>query len=259
MAIPVLLVEDDHALCTVLTKYLRMSGFDVTAVESGQACLELLSERLDFHVALIDLGLPDVPGETLAKYLRDNSQMAVIILTANDGLDNRIKAFEKGVDMFIAKPVDNRELVAVIHAMAVRFQERSLVGAQQARKTSADHGVNTAETSGESWRLDATRRQLYLPSGLSISLNQHEVTLFEVFCLHGNDIVKRDQLMQRIYGRDDQSARHALDTLIRRLRHKIRSADKSLSPILTTYGVGYSFSEPLDTQDTRQTGHPCAV
>jgi DNA-binding response OmpR family regulator len=226
----------------VLAKYLRLNGLDVTTVENAIDCLALLTKKNDFHVALIDLGLPDMSGQVVAEYARKTSKMSVVILTANDALENRIHSFEKGADMFIAKPVDNRELLAIIQAMEKRFQERS--------QSDGPLIISTDSSANAEWQLDPTRRNLNLPSGRQIALNQREFILMETFCAYQGNAVKRSELVQIIYHRDDDSAQHALDTMIRRLRHKIRLVDKAQSPILTTYGVGYSFTEPLNKKNS---------
>lgn len=85
------------------------------------------------------------------------------------------------------------------------------------------------------------------PAGAVLALSPHETNAFELFNAAGTNTVERSQLLERLYGRDDESTRRALDNMIRRLRHKITEGYDLPTPILTAYGVGYSFSEPLQS------------
>ncbi|MBF0245037.1 MAG: response regulator transcription factor [Planctomycetes bacterium] len=229
-----LLVEDDANLRAALAEYLEINGFAVTAVENGMSFYRELDLGGRFQVAVIDLGLPDQPGHVLADYARRNTKMSVVVITANDSIDNRVETYRTGADLFLAKPLDSRELLAAMRAMAARYVER--------------HGTLAnlpADTPTNAWELDRARRQIKAPDGLAISLSPQEVTVCELFGAAGSGNVDRRQILENIYGRDDISAQRALDNLIRRLRQKIADATGHTAPILTAYGIGHSFSEPL--------------
>lgn len=234
-AIRVLLVEDDADLRDALAEYLTLNGCSVTAVGTGLAFYQALAKGAGFHVAVIDLGLPDQPGHVLAEYARCNTRVSIIIVTANDSLENRIETYHTGADLFLGKPLDSRELLAAVVAMNRRYVER--------------HGQDAAAGSraGNAWQLDRARRQLTSPVGAVFALSPSETIAVELFCARGSNTVERGQLLDRIYGRDDESTGRALDNLIRRLRHKIMEGNDSTAPILTAYGVGYSFCEALQS------------
>jgi len=109
----VILVEDDALLRGGLADFLALSGFSVTAVGDGRSFRRLVAER-PFSVAVIDLGLPDEAGEVLVDYTRRNTSSAIIVITARDTLETRIACYRTGADLFLGKPVDGRELAAVI-------------------------------------------------------------------------------------------------------------------------------------------------
>lgn len=238
MNIPIslLLVEDDADLRSVLCEILELNDCTVTAVGNAMAFYRILDQRSDFHVAIIDLGLPDQPGHVLADYARRNTAMSVIVITANDSVDNRVDTYRAGADLFIGKPVDSRELLAAVSAMAERYRER-----HGEPNSAAELSSGKAAT----WVLDRARRQLKMPDDGVIALSPQEVTVFEHFSMAGAEPVDRRLLLTTIYGRDDSSAQRALDNLIRRLRQKISEATGQPAPILTAYGVGHSFSEPI--------------
>lgn len=235
-AIQVLLVEDDADLREALAEYLELNGCSVTAVGTGMAFYQALAKGGTFHVAVIDLGLPDQPGHVLAEYARRNTRMSIIIVTANDSLENRIETYHTGADLFLSKPLDSRELLAAVIAMNRRYLER--------------YGHKAAEVTGTDrvWHHDRARRQLTLLGGTVIALSPHEASAFELFSAAGTNTVGRGQLLDRLYGRDDESTQRALDNMIRRLRQKITEGQDLPAPILTAYGIGYSFSEPLHSQ-----------
>lgn len=232
--IPVLLVEDDEDLREALAEFLSLNGCHVTAVGNGMAFYQALAkDAAAFQVAVIDLGLPDQPGHVLAEYARRNTRMSIIVVTANDSLDNRLETYRTGADLFLGKPVDSRELLAAVRATHRRYLERY----------GADPTAN--DVTASFWQIDRARRHLRAPGGATVALNPQETTVFELFLSYGTCTVKRVQLLERLYGRDDESAQRALDNMIRRLRQKITESCDLSVPILTAYGIGYSFSEPL--------------
>jgi DNA-binding response OmpR family regulator len=233
-----LLVEDDADLRGVLSEYLEINGFAVIGAGSGREFYRVIDQRDDIQVAIIDLGLPDQPGHVLADYARRNTRMSVIVITANDTMDNRIETYRTGADLFIGKPIDSRELLAAVTAMAERYRERN--GAPLAPAAPAH-----APTTEHAWVLDHARRQLAAPNGAAIPLSPQETLICELFYAAGSAHVERRAMLDRIYGRDDESAQRALDNLIRRLRQKIGELTGAPAPILTAYGIGHSFSEPL--------------
>ena len=232
--IPVILVEYDAYLRNVLAEYLQLNGFTVTGAGSGREFYRILDKNDAFHVAIIDLGLPDQPGQVLAEYARRNTRMSVIVITANDTLENRVETYSTGADLFLGKPIDSRELLAAVKAMDQRYRERH--GAVD-RVSDAPLGL--------AWKLDIARRTLKSPDDHVIPLNPQETAVCELFCSAGTSNVDRRQMLVTIYRRDDSSAQRALDNLIRRLRQKITESTGQPAPILTAYGIGHSFSEPL--------------
>ena len=238
MSIKVVLIEDDHDLGAALSEYLELSGFQVHWVASGIEFYALAAETSEFQVAIVDIGLPDQSGLVLAEYIRRNSQAGVIVLTANDSVERSAESYRLGADLFMAKPVDNDVLVAAIASMAERSRQRVLVSP----------GGDTADSSrlSSDWRFDERRRQLTTPDGEVISLTRQECRVCALLAAAPQQSVERAEALEVMYGRQDDSAQRALDTLFSRLRRKITNITEQPAPILTDYGIGHSFSEPLE-------------
>lgn len=248
----VFLIEDDHALGAALCEYLEMAGFGVQWVCSGLEFYARIADAPDFQVAIVDIGLPDQSGLVLAEYIRGNTHASVIVLTANDSVERTAESYRLGVDLFMAKPVDSDVLVAAVASMALRYRQRAGEAGETppAMQPLVSSGTtNTApkqtEMTSSPWYIDCRRRQLITPKGMVIKLTRQELTLCEMMAVQPDHRVTRGAELQRLYGRDDESAQRALDTLISRLRRKLSAAIDGPPPILTDYGIGHSFSDTL--------------
>lgn len=221
----ILLVEDDIDLSSSLSSYLNSAGFAVTAVGSCLECYAALS-KMRYQVVLVDVSLPDQSGFVLVEYLRTNTSMKVIIMTAHERVEDRVRGYTAGAHNYFVKPVDARELQAAI---------MSLVNA--ARPSGSD-------ATGETWRLLRQNWQLKVGQENSIKLTSLELQLLELLTAAAGQVVSRDVLLNAIYKRYDEHSGRALDSLVRRLRAKIMASGHS-SPIQTAHAVGYCFSEPV--------------
>ena len=222
----IIMVEDDQDLRDTIVEYLTRVGFDVTAVATGLAFYHALAEQT-FSIAVIDLGLPDMDGLQLADYIRNNTEMRCIILTARDSVDARVSGYDAGADLYLVKPVDCRELSSALSRML-------------RRTTAADQNKET----GNYWRLNRQNSTLISPSHTIISLTSREMDFLLCLAVSPEMPISRDTILKSMKYPDDDQSHRALESLIRRLRRKIERACGS-SPILTSYGVGYSFSAPL--------------
>ena len=230
--VSVVLVEDDQFLRDSLTEYLELKGLRVKAVGTASDFYALL-EQHRFHVAVIDLGLPDVSGEALVDFARQNSEMSLIVITANDGLNSRVNCYRSGADLFMGKPIEGQELAAAIMSLAERHQSRL-------------QPDNMKQRTPDGWLLNSKNWTLTLPCGEEIVCTVKEYRLLALLAETPSEPVRRSRLLIALYGRDDGSAQRALDTLVRRLRQKINPycAEEAL-PIRTVYSVGYMFVDQI--------------
>lgn len=230
--VSVVLVEDDQFLRDSLVEYLGLKGLSVKGTGTAAGFYQLLEQDV-FQVAVIDLGLPDVSGEALVDFARKNSEMSLIVITANDGLNSRVNCYQSGADLFMGKPVEGQELAAAIISLAERNRSRIA-------------GDRLDGGSDMGWQLNCKSWSLITPNQDDIDCTVKEYRLLSMLAETPSEPVRRTKLLMALYGRDDGSAQRALDTLVRRLRQKIQQYwDDEGSPIRTVYSVGYLFADEI--------------
>lgn len=222
----ILLVEDDIDLSNSLASYLKNAGFLVTAVGSCLECYAALT-KAQYHIAIVDVSLPDQSGFVLVQYLRTNTAMKVIIMTAHERVEERVRGYDAGAHNYFVKPVDARELQAAIMSL-IDVNQPTIV-------------TNSAS---ENWRLLRQSWQLQATQGELIKLTLLEFQFLDLLTDSAGKIVSRDALLNALYKRYDEHSNRALDSLVRRLRAKI-SATGCPSPIMTAHAVGFCFSAPI--------------
>ena len=227
-AIKVLLVEDDQDLRESVVECLGMAGLSAHGISSAAECYQVLPAA-DWQVAVVDIGLPDQSGYVLVEYIRANTSLRVIILTARDAIDDRVKGYDSGADIYLVKPVDCRELSAAIISLAQRQRTTAELPQQHA----------------EAWSLLQSDWALMAPGGIRIELTAKEVQFLELLTATPGKPVDRVDLLSRLYLRHDEYTSRSLDSLVRRLRAKILTATGQAAPIKTAHAVGYCFSASL--------------
>ena len=229
--VKVIIVEDDRDLRESLIECLTLSGLVAAGVGSA---LEFYREiaASAFAIAVVDIGLPDHCGYALAEFVRKNTSMGIIILTARTAVEDRIKGYGAGADLYLVKPVDCRELAAAITNLA----ERQRPETPFCPPTASQEGWHLTE----SW-------QLVSPTGAAVSLTAREMQFVVCLAATPGRPVRRDTLLAVLDYRDDEYGSRAMDSLVRRLRRKIEESLSIPSPIKTAHGVGYCFSAPIVT------------
>lgn len=223
--IQVLLVEDDADLRASLGEYLNLSGFDVTDAETlAQARHWLAGHHCDLVV--IDRGLPDGDGLELAEVLRDRDQCGMVVLTARADLNNRLQGYREGVDHYMVKPVDLRELVAVLKAVGKRAAPKELEG----------------------WQLDTLQWRLTAPNGREVRLTRAERALLSALAATPGQLVPREELRKALGYPADYDPRR-MEILVRRLRNKIEAETGLSHPIETVHAQGFAFTAPVELVD----------
>lgn len=227
-ALRVILVEDDPDLRESIVEWMSMHDTPITAVGSAAEFYKALLGQA-FQIAVLDLNLPDQEGFVLAEYARANYQMGIIILTARSGIDDKLKGYQSGADAYLVKPVDCRELAAVILSVAARMQAATPVEASTIPST-------------EGWQILLTQWELRHGQSLAISLSQKELRLLELLAAQPGSAVQKRTILALLYQRDDFHSSRSLDTLIRRLRAKVLSQLGLEIPLRTVHSVGYCFA-----------------
>lgn len=230
----ILVVEDDPLILEEVCETLLVEGFQTLRAESAQE-LRILVERNTIDLFLIDLNLPDEDGLTLAKEIRQASDVGIIIVTGKSGETDRIVGLEIGADDYVTKPFSPREFLARVRSVLRRTKGSvypDKVPEAFAREIAVFHG----------WQLDLGAHYLVAPDGNEISLTTAEFELLRVFVERPNRVLTRDFLLDRIHGREWASDDRGIDGLVSRLRKKIKAPADNPALITTVRGVGYMFT-----------------
>ncbi len=225
----VLVVEDDPVVLDVVTTGLREAGFAADAVGSAESAeTALLGEHFD--LVLLDLGLPGADGLEFLRRLRrredDSARVPVLVLTARDGLDDRVVGLELGADDYLVKPFEVRELIARCRVLIRRTGSA----------VSSEIRVGRLE-------LDASARTVTI-DGRRIELTPREWSILEYLLLHAGTVVRKARLLQAISSWDDSLAPNAVEVYLSRLRVKLEGTGVT---IRTVRGVGYRLEEAAGT------------
>jgi len=222
----ILLVEDDTVLGDGLSRSLADWGFDVTLAETGAFADSALSTQ-PYDLVILDLGLPDMDGRDVLRQLRGRYQSAipVLILTARDGLNDRVGGLELGADDYMTKPFELRELEARVRALLRRSQG----------------GFNHEIRFGK-LVLD-TRQQQITNQGIAMTLPPREYGVLEALLLQAGRVVSKDSIAQRLAVRSEELADNAIEVYIHRLRKRLEPLGIG---IRTLRGLGYLLEQSED-------------
>lgn len=224
----ILLVEDNLELGQSLAELLRQQAFVVDHVERGDAADQLLTQS-HYDLLLLDLNLPHMTGKALLRRLRERGDtLPVIVLTASDSLDQKVVCLEIGADDYLVKPVQVRELLARMQAIA----RRQIPG--------RDNLVRCGNL-----QLDL-RTKLFSVNGEELPLPPRERSVLEALMLQNGSALSKQRLLDVIYGMDEDASEDALEIYVHRLRKKLDASDAT---IMTLRGVGYLLKQKLPAVD----------
>jgi two-component system OmpR family response regulator len=214
----ILIVEDDPVLADGLTRSLRHSEYAVDCVGNGGEADHVLAAQA-YDLVILDLGLPGLDGfEVLRRLRRRGASAPVLVLTARDGLTDRVKGLDLGADDYMTKPFDLPELEARVRALIRRGQTGG--------GSALTHGALVLDTAGRRATL----------GGEPLDLSARELGVLEVLMMRSGRVVNKEQLAEQLYGWDEEVGPNAIEVYVHRLRRKLEPAGVN---IRTIRGLGY--------------------
>ena len=222
----ILVVEDEPSIAQIAADYLQHGGFGVITASNGvDALAQARAQRPDLIV--LDLGLPRLDGLEVARTLRREGDVPIIMLTARIDEGDRLAGLELGADDYVTKPFSPRELVARVRSVL--------------RRVDATAGGGDVLRRGD-LVIDTGRMQV-LRDGASIDLTPTEFQLVAALARRSGRILTRAQLLDAVRGDDAEAFDRAIDTHIKNIRRKIEPDSRRPRYVLTVYGMGYKFAE----------------
>jgi len=223
----VLVIDDDKEIRDLLARFLERQQFRVTAVRDAREARRIWPSTT-FQIVILDLMLPGEGGLEFARWLRAESDVPVVMLTALGEEADRIIGLELGADDYVTKPFNPRELMARMRAVLRRASE-----AGEQRDTSS----KTLHFNG--WTLEPARRRLLNPDGAEVPLTGGEYDMLVAMLDRANKVLTRDMLLELLRGRQAGPFDRAIDVAISRLRRKLEDDGRHAQLIKTVRGGGY--------------------
>ena len=221
----ILIVDDEPKITRLVRDYLESAGFGVlTAGDGREALMRVRTERPD--LVILDLGLPQLDGLDVARSLRRDGDLPIIMLTARDDETDKLIGLELGADDYVTKPFSPRELVARVRAVLRRH----------------DRGASDEVLRAGALTLDVPRMRLDV-DGRVIELTATEFGLLAAMARQPGRVFTRSQLLDAIHGIAFESYERAIDAHVKNIRRKIEANPHDPQHLLTVYGVGYRLSD----------------
>ena len=223
----ILIVEDEPSLAEVTGLYLKRAGFQVQFAYDGKQAMTILEKQIPDFV-IMDIMLPEIDGISLTRWLRDRSDVPIIMVTARREEVDRISGLEMGADDYVVKPFSPQELVSRVRAVL--------------RRTGRDQAEAESERalSFESISIDPRTRVVTVKESI-VDLTAKEFDMLYLLARHPKQVFTRDQLLERVWGGAEYIDPGTVTVHVRRLREKIETDPSKPKHLLTVWGVGYKF------------------
>jgi len=261
-AIKLLVVDDESAIRRLLRRCFEDAGFDVEEAGSGDELFHQLKQH-DISLITLDIGLGSRDGLDLARVIRQEYDIPIVMVTGKGDLIDTVVGLEVGADDYITKPFELREVLARVRAVLRRYETQSPTTASFTKSTvaSGQHDVSAQiaaddpQTPPESagnrfqfnqWILDTASRELRSPENTLCELTTAQYELLEILVTHSRQVLSRDQIMDHLRGSDWTPTDRTIDNQISRLRQRLKSANSDVQLIKTIRGVGYMFNATVE-------------
>jgi DNA-binding response OmpR family regulator len=231
MSATILVVEDERKIRDLVRSYLEREGFQVVTTASGAEAITL-AETVAPELVVLDLRLPDVPGEEVAREVRSRSQVPILMLTARSAGEDRIRGFELGADDYVTKPFSPRELVLRVQAILRRAQ--------------GDAPVEETASFGDGELVLDDARRTAVVRGDEVALTPTEWAVLASLCRSPGRVYSRFELVNRARGYEFEGYERTIDSHVKNLRRKIERDPHDPQILQTVLGVGYRLGLPRD-------------
>ena len=229
---PHILVVDDHRdIRDSLSRYLKEHGFRVSAAADAAAARRVVRDAA-LELVVLDIMMPGEDGLSLCRWLRETTDIPVILLTAVAEEMDRVIGLEMGADDYITKPFSPRELLARVRAVLRR------AAAMPAQRDQVDEQTVRFDR----WVFHVAQQELVDETGVAVALSTGEHRLLLAFVRHANRVLSRDQLLDLTQGREAEVFDRSVDNQVSRLRRKIEQDSANPVLIKTVWGGGYRFT-----------------
>jgi DNA-binding response OmpR family regulator len=235
MSVKVLLVEDEKSIADGIIYNLKNEGLKVTHVDEGKIALDIFDEE-HFDLLILDIMLPEVSGLEICQSIRKSSNVPIIMLTAKDDENDKIRGLEMGADDYITKPFSVKELISRIKAVLRRTKNSELLNG-------LDEDINSVkEIKIGNIVMNPLRYEARIDDEI-IELRPREFELLYYLCENAGNIVSRDKLFSKVWGYSFAGNSKTLDVHIQRIRERIEVNPKSPQRLTTIRGVGYKLND----------------
>lgn len=221
----ILIIEDEAAIVRFLKRGLEAHGHELLVADSGEDGVVLATDET-IDLVLLDISLPGLDGhQVLARIRINRPAVPVLMLTARDDLQHKVSALNAGADDYLTKPFAFAELLARIHALSRRSEQR-----------------DASQLRAGDLRLDLLAHRAWIGDSV-LDLTSREFALLEYFMRHPGQVLSREQILSAVWELDFDPESNIVDVYVRYLRRKVNPADGM--PLITTIrGTGYRFDPP---------------
>ncbi|MCL6269924.1 two-component system response regulator TorR [Sansalvadorimonas sp. 2012CJ34-2] len=237
MSYHVLVVEDEPVTRARLSGYFRKEGYQVSEAEDGEQMMTIFQQE-NIDLVMLDINLPGEDGISLTRQLRSQSHVGIILVTGRTDMVDRVVGLEMGADDYVVKPFELRELLVRVKNLLWRISlaQQPVEDVQEEKE---DYILQFDE-----WQLDTRRRELSR-DGQQVTLTGGEYELLLAFTMNAGTVLSRERLLNSISHRRETRGDRTIDTLVRRLRHKLEEHPGQPTLLKTVHGEGYLFTEEV--------------
>lgn len=223
------IADDEIKICEIIKSFLIKEGFEVESFQDGRSILEAFYKR-PADMLIIDIMMPEIDGYSLCSSIREKSSVPIIIVSARDSEPDKIAGLTLGGDDYLTKPFSPMELIARVKSIFRRIEYDKKL------KENSDNEIQIADIT----LFPATKQATC--EGNDLKLTVMEFNLLSYLARNRNNAVSRDELLDRIWGFENEVETRATDDMIKRIRKKISSSGSSLK-IETVWGFGFKIMD----------------